>query len=93
VAVVHDTASSALSFAPEGFGDGWTVQDEPLRTSTSDRASVPLVENPTAVQAEPVHDTPKSGVPSEPAGFDTDWIVQLEPFQLSARGRVFDPST
>ena len=81
---VHETPRRRSYCVFETFGLGRMDQVEPFHDSISVRSSLPLLYDPTAVQAEgPEHDTPLSVSDStlEVSGLGT--IDHADPFQVS----------
>lgn len=70
VAVVHETAESALVVAPAGFGVVWIDQAVPFHASARVTSTPePLTYSPTAMQAvAAVHETPESALLVAPEG-------------------------
>jgi len=83
---VQATAVRKACGAPAGFGVGWMPQLRPSHRSTSVRAMpAPVIESPTAVQADGVvQATPASELTVAPGGFGVGWMRHRLPSDRSA---------
>src|SRR6266581_3193258 len=82
----HDTPFRKLPRAPAGLGVRWIRQVVPFhRSARVTRTPEPVVDTPTAMQAEAVvQETPENALTAAPEGLGVGWMLHFLPFQRSA---------
>jgi len=87
--VVHTTLLRKANCAPRGVGVAWMLQLAPFQRS----ASVPALDDPTAVHADADKHVTLARKPPPCEGFGVVWMCQRAPFQVSARVPALDAPT